>query len=435
MVVSGNTTVSDLRARAFDRLNYYESHQMPSSMSVEIFLTSCHLSSNAGPVTLRDLNLQGTKDNPLDVYIVRVGTKGATPGRSDIDFGFTSTKRGKATFHTCLSVFLKRLADGNINLHNILAVLWEVTHFPPAVIALRTMHEKASKDPDPWCCAIFASAFHEMALKIVPPHLLANSDSALEASRQIFAWLQSLSSGPYELSDGSYLALTHKVGLKEINNEAQDSTLNQTGRFVHNERVEIYPESEGGSNSEQGSRKTILVSREKSDAVQSSFLAAAFWASYASPCNFYFNISPEVLQTNDHPLVALLHPQDFDNLIQITNEIGDFKMIGPLQLGQCTSATLPVITLDSEGYVSRYDQRDRECSDREFFTKNIFRTEPLSSSDPGQYLLQKLNPLVQKRKEEKSWEVDAWDDAAKTLDSRPPEEGENTLIQSFAYSG
>ena len=82
--------------------------------------------------------------------------------------------------------------DGKINLDNVLAVIWEITHFPPAVIALRQLHERGSLDPKPLTFAAFASSFREIALQMVPPNISASSESILESSRQIFAWLRSL---------------------------------------------------------------------------------------------------------------------------------------------------------------------------------------------------------------------------------------------------
>lgn len=329
-------------------------------------------------------------------------------------------------------MFLKELKDGKINLDNITAVIWEITHFPPAVIALRQLHESGSIDPKPLPFAIFVSSFREIALQMVPPNISASSESILESSRQIFAWLRSLSSEAYGALDGSYLALVHKVQLREIRSDQNSSETNQPGRYNHNEYAEFCTWTSEGPSSMEDSRKKVLVSKEELDTVKPDILAAALWGSYESPCNFYFHLPPTAVRIHEHRRVSVLHPQDFDNLIQTTNQVDGFKMVGPLQLGQCTSSTLPVITLDSEGYVSTYDQQDQYCGEREFYTRNTFRREVLSGSDPGQYLLQKLNSLIKERKAEMTWEVDAWDDASKRIDSRTPEEGESWSKSSFS---
>ena len=434
--ISSDITVHELRALAFERLypkNPYAEHTAPPDTTVELFLTSCHLCREAGPITLRDLELKGSKTHPLDVFVVPISTREASAGRSDKAWGFSSTDRGTATFQTCLYIFLQELWAGKINLENMTAVIWEVTHFPPAAIALRQLYESGSSNPKPFPCAIFASSFRELSLRMVPSNIAADSESILETSRQVFAWLRSLFSEGYVGLEGSYMTLVHRAELREIRSGQNSSEANQPGRYNHNEYAEFRFWGPDGCSSTESSRKMVLVSKEELDSVKPDVLAAALWGSFESPCNFYFNIPTTVAQAHEHRIVSLLHPRDFDNLLQTTNEIDKFKMIGPLQLGQCASSTLPVITLDSEGYVSRYEQRDRECGNREFFTKNIFREEVLSGSDPGQYLLQKLNPIIQKRKEKTMWELDAWDDVSKTIDTRTPGEGERFTSRSLHF--
>ena len=156
----------------------------------------------------------------------------------------------------------------------------------------------------------------------------------------------------------------HKVQLREIRSDRNSSETNQPGRYNHNEHAVLCTRTSEGPSSIEYSRKIVLVSKEKLDTVKSDILAAALWGSYESPCNFYFNIPPTAVRIHEHRRVSVLHLEDFDNLIQTTNQVDGFKMIGPLQLGQCTSSTLPVITLDSEGYVSRYYQQDQYCGER-----------------------------------------------------------------------
>ena len=121
--VSSDITVSELRALAFDRLKLCAERTAALDVSVELFLTSCHLSLDAGSITLRNLGLKGTRAHPLDIFTVLVSTREAAAGRPDIASGFNSTKRGIATFQTCLSIFLKELMDGKVNLDNIIAVI------------------------------------------------------------------------------------------------------------------------------------------------------------------------------------------------------------------------------------------------------------------------------------------------------------------------
>lgn len=416
-------TIAELKSLALSKLyngRGSKGNQVPPNVAAEIFLNNCHLASPySSSITLRDLKLEGTRDCPLDVYVVLTSTREVEASRPDQACGFPCTNRGIATFQTCLDVFLKEIMSGNIKLENILEVVWEITHFPPAVIALRQLHENGLGKKNPIAYAVFASSFRELALRMVPPWISQSSDMVLESSRQIFAWLQSLSSEASQTADGKHQVLVRKFELKEIKGSENSNENNQIGQFDYDEYVEIKfgkPIGDGSSK-----EKKVLVSKEGLDNAKPETLAAAFYGLQSS-CNFYFNL-PADTQINEHQRVGILHPQDFDNLLQTTNQVDAFKMIGPLQLGQCTSSTLPVITIDSHGYVSKYDQKDAACGEREFFTTNPFREEILSGSDPGQYLMQKLNPLIENRKKEATWETDAWNQDSKTIDSRTPEEG------------
>src|SRR5213078_3951289 len=108
---------------------------------------------------------------------------------------------------------------------------------------------------------------------------------------------------------------------------------------------------------------------------------------------YYFNIPAHAGLLYSHRQILLADPSQFDTLLQTTNQSAIFKMVNPIQLAQCPATSLPVITLDSRGYVSLYDQKDQECSDMHFFTWNtISGEEKMQSAQTGQFLLQKLKP-------------------------------------------
>jgi len=424
-----STTVAELKELAFKKLytGNMPAEDRPLSNTIgELFLVNCHLSSlGPGSIKLADLDLTGSKESPLDIFVVLVQKDANEVGavRPDRSWGFTSTDRGRATFHTCLTIFLKEILNGKVKLDKALAVIWEITHFPPALLALRQLYEDGPRKVKPFPCAVFASSFREVALRIVPPWVSPSSESILESSRQVFAWLHSLSSQPAGPSDAAHEVLVHKVELRTMEDYRDES--NQPGRFDHDICTEIRVSNifVDGLASADPSCRQVLVSKERLDNVKPETLAAAFWGSYQSPYNFYFDFPPNGPQLHEHARIDLLHPQDFDNLLQTTDQVEGFKMIGPLQLGACTSSTLPIITVDSEGWVSKYDQQDAECSQRVFYTENIFRKEVLAGSDPGQYLLQKLRAMIEKRKKEGTWELDSWDEDSKSIDVRPAEEG------------
>jgi Mg-chelatase subunit ChlD len=313
-------------------------------------------------------------------------------------------------------MLIAEIEASRASLENVLEVLWEVTHFPPALIAFRQLRDNGIK---PFPCAVFASCFRAAALRIVPPWITSDHTTILESSRQIFAWLHSLRSETSRLTQANQ-HLVHRV---EITHASSDSDRNQSGRLDHDEYIDIRGLHRSRSTQAQEPAGWVVVSKERVDNVRPEALAFALNGSYESPWNYYFDLPQGVPSLHEHRRVSMLHPADFDNLLQTTNQVDAFKMIGPLRLAECTSATLPVITLDKDGYVSIYDQEDRECSDRHFFTENtITGKDQMPTTDPGQYLLQKLTPIIAKRKSSTTWEVDAWNEDAVTTDTREPQE-------------
>ena len=364
--------MAELKEIAFKRLytgNIPDEDKPVPDATAELFLSNCHLSSlGRGSKTLGDLELQGSKHHPLDIFVVLIRKNYADATRPDHAWAFRSTERGTATFQTCCDIFRNEVTKGRIKLEKAMQVLWDTTHFPPTLLALQQLHQAGTKQlllPN----AIFASAFRELCLRVVPPWVSPGSDSVLESSRQVFAWIRNLAA---QISDDACQALVHKVELREVQSTTEGESFPGPGTLEYDECINFEVQGIGGLSSERA---------------------------------------------------EILDPQEFDDLVQTTNQIDGFKMIGPEKLGACTASTLPVITLDSSGYVSIYDQQDKECSEREFYTSNVFRKEVLSGSDPAQYLLQKLRPIIDKRKAARTWDVDSWHKDAKTVDSRYPEEG------------
>ena len=92
-----------------------------------------------------------------------------------------------------------------------------------------------------------------------------------------------------------------------------------------------------------------------------------------------------------------------------------------MQIGACLAAELPVITLSATGYVSTYDHEDA-CDSRTFTVWNPIEGRKTMPANPGQFLSQKLESVIQERKKTNSWEVDAWAEWTKTADFGPPDE-------------
>ncbi|KAI9783680.1 MAG: hypothetical protein M1839_003528 [Geoglossum umbratile] len=414
-----STTLSELKGFAVKRIyipqNSSEETRSPNT-TVELFLLNCHLAAS-DDITLGDLEIKSKPEDPLNVFVVLRSTRSATVERPQDAWGFTSSDRGVATFQTSLKMLLHEITDGRSKLENVIEVLWEVTHFPPALIAFQQLHDAArrldsSLPPEP--LAIFAACFREASARVVPPWIATSPTAILESSRQIFSWLRSLNSKESK-AFGSHQELVHRVQLREAGSGASTP-----GRFDHNEDVVFQRLDPAGSSSGGPTKRIILVSKERGDSVSARTLALALGGPYALAWNYYFNLPPTAGQPLEHQRTELLHPADFDNLLMTTNQDDAFRIIGPMGL---KNSTPPFITLDREGYVSVYSTKDIECENKYPYTWNAINgVEILKGVDPGQFLLQKVTPVITQRKKEGTWEVDAWDEGAVITDTRTPEE-------------
>lgn len=409
--VSSKTTVSQLRTTAFDRLfrGLFPGEEKPLlNTTTELFLTSCHLStSNASSVSLADLKLEGTLQNPLNIFLVQRKTEASSPTTPYTTWAFTRTERGTAAFFTSLKVLLREIKTKG-GLQEILKVLWEVTHFPPALTAFHQLHD--TQDFLPLPCAILATCVRELALAMVPAWIADSRDMALESSRQIFAWLYSLYSEASKQPAGSAHALVHTVTLSEVDSDSSSNSVDGMPIDYVSFVASGGPKPQSPPSSERVLRRVSVV-RERTDEVASCLLAVSQWGSYEAVSNYYVNWPTGLERYFEYDRFPLLDPSDFNSLLTATNRSDAFKLVGPHQLGK---AILPVISLNKDGYVAVYDLLGKACGEFYPTTWNIISGyEPLSSTDPGQFLAQKLQTIIAQRKKMHSWEVDAWtEDAA-----------------------
>ncbi|KAI9832221.1 MAG: hypothetical protein M1826_002225 [Phylliscum demangeonii] len=414
------STLDDLRRLAYVRLfsaGRALQDEFSSEAKVELYHSHCYLSSdNPSTVSLADLELEGSLAHPLDIFVVLVPSASTTSRPLPGVFGFETTQRGVATFHTCLKIFFEEIDCKNNSLENALEVLWELTHFPPSLLAFKDLHD-CGVDKAAFSAAVLAQCFRELSRKMVPPWISSDPTTILESSRLVFAWLCALRSEA-STSFGRNQQLVHQVELRDL---PVDPALDSSTDMPFKNEVEV-PLAVGASGS---STKKVRVCMASEDHAKPKLLALALNGSYQSRWNHYFFPPAAMSDWLDHKRVASLHPADFDNLLVATNDGGPFQMFGPLQLADCSSGALPVITLSEGGFVSVYDQRDHLCERMYFFTWNVVeREKTMADANPGQYLLQKLEPIVMQRKKDQSWEVDAWTDTINDvfIDGRTPDE-------------
>jgi hypothetical protein len=421
--VPSDMLLSDFRRTAFDRLYPRPTDQantLSEGTTVDLYLSYCYLSHiGQNAVTLSDMELEGSEKHPLNVFVVLTRKlDGSELKKPQNMCGYDCTDRGAATFVTSLKIMISEIEKKRASLENLLEVLWEITHFPPALIAFRLFYERgylAAQEGPYSALPVLVECFREISLRVVPRYITDHPDRVLEASRQIFGWLYSLRSEA-SLSSGGNQTLVHAVELRDVSTSESSGI---TGMFDNQVLIEVPVRG----SSEDSSKKKLLVSLQNLDHVLPRALALALNGLEGSRCNYYFHLPPKSRGLLGHKRSATLHSGDFDNLLKTTNQIHAFKMVGPLQLVECTSASLPIITLDGDGFVSTYGQQDVACGEREFHTWNSIKGhKSMPETNPGQYLLQKLEPIIAERKKQKTWEIDAWTTSDMDHDMTNPEE-------------
>ena len=417
--VKSSLSLSELRRVASDRLysvNLIAEQGLLSSAEAQLYLRNYFLSTRSrDTVTLADLGLKGSREEPLDVFVswaADVNDATGSPNKVYSAWGFESTERGIATFNTSLSILFKEIETNSISLGNVLEVLWEVTHFPPSLIVFRELYDNRRLGSNHFALAVFAQTIRELSLKMIPPWISSSPIRVLEASRQVFAWLHSMRS-EVSASSGSHQTLVHQVELREMGSQAYEV---QPGEV----RVDV-PVVDTDS---QLSHKQVVVSLNPVHQMDPYAIAIALDGAYSSPWNYYFVFPSDVPIFLEHKRVSALHPADFDNLLQMTNQVDAFRMTSPLQLADTPSSAFPIITLSQDGYVSLYESRGSwECDDGYFAISNVIGGQTrMPETNPGQFLLQKLEPIIGARKKESTWEVDAWADSDALTDASTPEE-------------
>lgn len=166
-----------------------------SSQQVRLFLKEGLLNAKDESTTLGELGVVGTKSDALDVFVdvcpsnVLGSVKDFCADKeADSLWGFPSTKRGIATFVTTLKMVIHELGAGTID--GFLEVLFEITHFPPLLLAFRYLFENNMEDPEyAQHLRMLAHACNILCLQIVPASICQSPNRALESSRQLLTWI------------------------------------------------------------------------------------------------------------------------------------------------------------------------------------------------------------------------------------------------------
>jgi uncharacterized protein YegL len=416
--IARDTTLTEFHRIAVERLcgtTPQGSCILPRKLN--LFLRECKLHAENNLATLEDMGAIGNEHEPLDVFVELTGPE-SRESLSQLSlstdpkrlWSFDSTTRGMSTFITSIQMLLEEIERGHCSLDEVLEVLLELTHFPPLLLAFQSVHETGIGNMTPiGPLLLVASAFHALCHRMVPSKIYRSTDNLLEASRQVVFWIYSMRSEA-SLSRGSSRPMIHRAQIQSYRDNVQ-----YMPQFMPFHELNVRT----GSNPGTGK---LLVSIERGGSALCQRLGIALHQNPSVPWDFYLQPIDDWYILWDHKIIPMLHPNEFDSLIETTNSMNAFRMVGPLQLGACLAAELPVITLSSRGYVSKYDHEDMECSERSFVTWNPIEGREKLPGNPGQFLSQKLDPILAERKKLGNWELDAWPEWSKTADFGAPDE-------------
>lgn len=218
------TTIHALKQLAVNRVYRSPGANETSTVAdfeVDFFLTPCALSTVDETITLESLDRTGSLALPLNVYIIPRNYIGAIESKPHTLWGFQCSNRGIATFNTCLKVLMSETHNKPTVFRRLLKVLFEVTHFPPALEALHVLatHNRLI----PRAVHVLGYVFRELALRMVPGCLVGGRiDSVLEGSRQIFAWLFEQCGSPAEAMDDPQTALVRTIHFEELESDSME---------------------------------------------------------------------------------------------------------------------------------------------------------------------------------------------------------------------
>ncbi|KAI9890111.1 MAG: hypothetical protein M1814_004510 [Vezdaea aestivalis] len=367
--------------------------------TVEFFTASCRLAADEDSlVSLKDLGLQGTVKEPLQIFVVSIIEKvgGDQPHQG---FAFQATDRGIATFQTCLKIFFHHMNDKG--LHDSLKIMWEITHFPPVLTAVHQLYDdKRTISTLP--CVVLATCIREMALAMAPPGIAKEPKRILETSRQIFSWIHSL----LPRTKPKEKPLTAMVELRQLNSDETEPLDSLSSCFKKLEIVDVPATASSANPTQKGGQMRVGVAKEEEDLVDSRFLALALQGSHDNLHNIYSLPLCDTTNMEKAPRIKLLEPEEFNSLMEKAQKSGIFRVVPPSLLRNLPQL---VITLDQAGFVSTYTLLDFACGEACAASWNAISGQHLfRNANASQVLMQKLKDIRAEREKDGSWSLDAW---------------------------
>jgi hypothetical protein len=265
--------------------SWLNSNKQSPPKLVECYLTNCYLSVTPEKcVTLAELGLEGSEDEPLNIFVVQLDTSYDQPGAKEA---------------------LEKLVDEmnkDVGLSNGLSeALLRATHFPPAILALEELHHSGLEKQESFLAeAVLTDCFLKLAFKLMS-NLGSNRDPKIHVNsglEHVISWLLS--------QNLSNQCIVRTVQLEHITGTGSP---NRPEAFKHVEEVTL-PSS---VNAIPG-RDRVRVSAESTADIELHLLAVALYPCYRSPFNFFLNNSKETHALLNGDLVSPTFPEPIDQV-------------------------------------------------------------------------------------------------------------------------
>ncbi|KAJ2905988.1 uncharacterized protein MKZ38_003471 [Zalerion maritima] len=406
---SSRTTLDTLRQQAVLRLcNEQRAGICIHSTAVRLWLKECELYAHGNLHTLSDFNLVGSMSKPLDVFVQLLGSRmprtwnqlSDLGSRSPFDaWGVNVSRHGLSTFVSSLAILMREIERGAAELERVLDLVFRLTGFPPATIAFRQLYESGA-GPHSYsvpALLLLMDVFGNLCSLGVPDWIAKTRKSKLEGSRQLLFWLghaSSIDHGRPRLTD------TYEVQIRSVSRDMSRQDALDSAAFNNVELIEA-----------DGRTLAASLDTPNPDGVLARRITLALARSREVGVRYSLCFRPSTGEWQnmlDIPRFQPPAPGAFEFLVANTNS-SPFKIKDPLTLRSCLNAELPILTLSPTGLVSLYNQRDRACADREFYTYNAIDKDVVMQGDnPGEFISQKLVPIIEQRKLEGTWILDAW---------------------------
>jgi hypothetical protein len=241
---------------------------------------------------------------------------------------------------------------------------------------------------------------------MVPGSLIGQSvRCALQASRQVFAWIDEECHASRNEADDPEATLVRKVSFEEIDKRPARLP------YIPGKKVEVVEIEAAGAaqadSSESTPRKQRLIQAVVDTNCQENLrvLARSLWGRYDVVENYYVDFGGNIEHPFEDKRTPIKHRKQFDALLKSTNNSRLYQMTAPTQLDDKFNTG---ITISKDGFVSEHGTSEGDFKEYKKYIWNAISGIDIQDMESGQSILQALQPVIKQRKAEGTWDPDDW---------------------------